>query len=60
MEGKLYTTREISDLFGISIKAVCNMCHARGQRFAIRLKKGGNWKINKTRFEKHLEGRLNA
>ena len=56
-EQKYYKVSKISEIFGIPAKMVRDMCHARGQRFAFRPVAGGNWRIDKKRFEDYLERR---
>jgi len=61
MEERFYKVSEISEIFGLPCKVIRDMCYARGQRFAF--KPGGakgNWRINKERFEKYLERRMQA
>ena len=60
MDQRFYKVSKISEIFGIPAKVVRDMCHARGQRFAFRPVAGGNWRIDKERFEKYLERRMQA
>ncbi|MCR5430971.1 MAG: helix-turn-helix domain-containing protein [Lachnospiraceae bacterium] len=55
MEQKYYKVTKIAEIFGIPAKTIRDMCHARGQRFAFRPVKNGNWLIDRAKFEKHLE-----
>lgn len=60
-EPKYYKVSKISEIFGIPAKMVRDMCYARGQKFAF--KPGGekgNWLIDKERFEKYIERRMQA
>ena len=60
IEPKYYKVSKIAEIFGLPVKMVRDMCHARGQRFAFRPVAGGNWIIDKERFEKYLERRMQA
>ena len=44
-------TKEIAAKFGLSDDLVRNLCHARGQRFAVRLVPNGRWYIDDEKFE---------
>lgn len=57
---KLLKVSEVAQIIGLPHKKVQDMCHARGQRFALRLKPNGNWYIYLSKFKKYLEGRLQA
>ena len=57
---RYYKVGKIAEIFGLQAKMVRDMCHARGQRFAFRQVAGGNWMIDKERFEKYLERRMQA
>lgn len=50
----LYSIKEISDMYRLNRKVVLDMCHARGQRFALN-PTGGKWRIDKERFDEYLE-----
>lgn len=46
---------EIAKEYGYTREAVCNMCHARGQRFAYRLTPNGKFYIIPERFRDYIE-----
>ena len=52
---KLKSVREISEIYGLTPKTVRELCNARGQRFAFKLKKNGRYYINAKLFRDHLE-----
>ena len=54
---KLYKITEVVGITGLPRKSIENACHARGQRFATRLVKGGCWYIDIKKFEQHLNNR---
>ena len=35
--GRFYKATEVAKIYGMTAEAVRNLCHARGQRFAMRL-----------------------
>ena len=49
--GKFYTASEIAQIYGLPVKKVQNLCHARGQRFATRLVPNGRFYIDRTKFD---------
>jgi hypothetical protein len=52
---KLFKPSQIAEEFGIKAEVVRNMCHARGQKFAIRFKPNGRFYIDREKFIDHLE-----
>lgn len=53
--GKFYKATEIAKIYGIAVETVRNMCHARGQKFAIRLVPNGRFYIDGEKFGEHLK-----
>lgn len=58
MEQRFYKVTKIAKLFGLSAKMVRDMCHARGQKFAFRPVKDGNWLIDRVKFEEYLARKM--
>jgi hypothetical protein len=56
-EQKLYKVTEVAKLTGLSPEYIREICHARGQRFAYKLKKGGIWYISLPKLLEWLEKR---
>ena len=54
---RLYKITEVQQMTRLPRKTIENACHARGQRFAVRLVKGGCWYIDIKKFEQHLNNR---
>ena len=49
--GKYYRPSEVAEIYGLTIKVVQNLCHARGQRFATRLTPRGWFYIDLGKFD---------
>lgn len=54
---KLCKVTEAAKLTGLSPDYLREICHARGQRFAYKLKKGGIWYINLPKLLEWMEKR---
>lgn len=52
---KYLSVSEIAERYGFTEKAVREMCNARGQRFAFKLKDKGRFYIDHRKFREHLE-----
>lgn len=52
---KYLSVSEIAERYGFTEKAVRELCHARGQRFAFKLKEKGRYYIDHKKFRAHLE-----
>ena len=52
--GKYYKASEIAKIYGIPAETVRNLCHARGQRFAMRLVPRGRFYIDREKFEEFM------
>ena len=57
MEQQYHKITEVTKITGLPRKTIENACHAKGQRFAVRLVKGGCWYIDIKKFEQHLNNR---
>lgn len=47
--------KEIAEMYNLPADLVRNLCHARGQRFAMKLVPRGRWYIDSERFGEFLE-----
>ena len=52
---KLYSVSEIAEKYGLTPKTIRELCNARGQKFAFKLKEKGRFYINGKKFREHLE-----
>lgn len=52
---KLYSVSEIAEKYGLTPKAVRELCNSRGQKFAFKLKEKGRFYINGKNFRAYLE-----
>lgn len=52
MDKKLLTIKEASERYSIKPARLREMCHAKGQRFAIQIVKNGMLRIDPEQFEK--------
>lgn len=52
---KYYSVAEIAKIYGFTEKAIRELCHARGQQFAFKLKPSGRFYINAKKFKEHIE-----
>ena len=58
--GKYRDTKEISEMFGLTKDTIQNLCHARGQKFAIRFAPKGKFWIDPDKFHIFIEERRRA
>ena len=54
------SSREIAEIYGMDVRTVRNLCHARGQKFAKRPVTGGRFYINEELFQNFLDRRTKA
>lgn len=54
---KYYSVSEIAKLYGFTEKAIRELCHARGQKFAFKIKDGGRFYIDHRKFREHIDRR---
>jgi len=52
---KYLSVSEIAEKYGLTPKTVRELCNARGQRFAFKLKDKGRYYIDHRKFREHLE-----
>ena len=55
MEKRYYRASEIAERYGIDARMVRNLCHARGQKFAVRLVPNGRFYIDLEKFDEYLK-----
>lgn len=53
--GKYRDVKEISEIFGFPSKTIQNMCHARCQKFAVRLVPNGKFWIDPEKFQAYID-----
>ena len=54
---KWKSAKEIAAMFGMDVRVVRDLCHARNQKFAYRLTKTGRYYIDPQRFEEFVKER---
>ena len=59
-EQMYYKISQVSKKLGLTEKTVRELCHRRGQRFAFRKSKRGNFLINIEAFKNYLRERCEA
>jgi hypothetical protein len=52
------SAKEIAEKFGMEVKTVRNLCHARNQKFAYRLAPNGKFYIDPDKFKEFVERKL--
>lgn len=52
------SVKEISEMFGFKAEMIRNMCHAKGQRFAVRIVPNGKFWIDPVKFKEHIERKM--
>ena len=58
--GNYRDVKEISQMFGLPVDMIQNLCHARGQKFAVRFNPRGKFWIDPERFHIFVEERRRA
>ena len=56
--GKYYTVSEVAKIYEFPAETVRNLCHARGQKFAIRLTPRGKFYIDIEKFDEFLKRKI--
>ena len=56
--GEYLDVKEISEQFGFKRDMITNMCHARGQKFAVQFVPGGKFWIDPVKFEAYIERKI--
>lgn len=52
------SAKETAERFGMKLKEVRNLCHARGQKFAYQLVPGGKFYIDPDKFQAFMERKV--
>ena len=52
------SAKETAERFGMKLKEVRNVCHARGQKFAYQLVPGGKFYIDPDKFQAFMERKV--
>lgn len=58
MDKKYYSVNEAAQIMSIKPKRLREMCHARGQKFAIRLTPRGKFYIDIEKFDEFLKRKI--
>ncbi len=53
--GRYYKATEVAKIYNFPVKRIRNLCHARGQKFAVRFVDNGMFYIDLDKFNEFLK-----
>jgi len=54
------SVKDAAERFGYTVKGIRNLCHARGQKFAVRFVPNGKFYIDPDKFQAFIERKVDT